>query len=85
MNSVSIVERGARVLGFDLTEDGAREIAGRARGTPRIAGRLLKRVRDFASVGRPRDGGCEDRRCRADPAGSGSQGAGCLRQALSAL
>jgi Holliday junction DNA helicase RuvB len=47
---VSIVERGARVLGFDLTADGAREIAGRARGTPRIAGRLLKRVRDFASV-----------------------------------
>ena len=45
-----IVERGARVLGFDLTTDGAREIAGRARGTPRIAGRLLKRVRDFASV-----------------------------------
>jgi len=47
---LSIVERGARVLGFDLTADGAREIAGRARGTPRIAGRLLKRVRDFASV-----------------------------------
>ncbi len=48
---LSIVERGARVLGFELTSDGAREIAGRARGTPRIAGRLLKRVRDFASVG----------------------------------
>ena len=47
----SIVARGARVLGFDLSEDGACEIAGRARGTPRIAGRLLKRVRDFASVG----------------------------------
>jgi Holliday junction DNA helicase RuvB len=46
------VARGARVLGFNLTEDGAREIAGRARGTPRIAGRLLKRVRDFASVGK---------------------------------
>ena len=45
-----IVERGARVLDFALTKDGAREIAGRARGTPRIAGRLLKRVRDFASV-----------------------------------
>jgi Holliday junction DNA helicase RuvB len=45
-----IVERGARVLGFNLTRDGAREIASRARGTPRIAGRLLKRVRDFASV-----------------------------------
>jgi Holliday junction DNA helicase RuvB len=46
----SIVERGARVLGLDLSEDGAREVASRARGTPRIAGRLLKRVRDFASV-----------------------------------
>src|SRR5512139_3847324 len=47
---LSIVERGARVFGLNLTQDGAREIAGRARGTPRIAGRLLKRVRDFASV-----------------------------------
>jgi Holliday junction DNA helicase RuvB len=47
---VSIVERGARVLSLELTSDGAREIASRARGTPRIAGRLLKRVRDFASV-----------------------------------
>src|SRR5690348_9317997 len=47
---LAIVERGARVLDLDLTADGAREIAGRARGTPRIAGRLLKRVRDFASV-----------------------------------
>jgi len=45
-----IVERGARVLGFGLTQDGAREVASRARGTPRIAGRLLKRLRDFASV-----------------------------------
>src|SRR6201746_362409 len=47
---LSIVARGARVLGFELTEDGAREIAARSRGTPRIAGRLLKRVRDFAAV-----------------------------------
>ncbi|HKX64678.1 MAG TPA: Holliday junction branch migration DNA helicase RuvB [Rhizomicrobium sp.] len=47
---LSIVARGAKVLGFDLTEEGAREIAARSRGTPRIAGRLLKRVRDFASV-----------------------------------
>ncbi len=47
---VSIVERGARVIGLELTGDGAREIASRARGTPRIAGRLLKRLRDFASV-----------------------------------
>ncbi|HVV66421.1 MAG TPA: Holliday junction branch migration DNA helicase RuvB, partial [Rhizomicrobium sp.] len=48
---LGIVERGARVLRLDLTADGAREIASRARGTPRIAGRLLKRVRDFAAVG----------------------------------
>ncbi len=45
-----IVLRGAGVLGFPITKDGAAEIASRARGTPRIAGRLLKRVRDFASV-----------------------------------
>jgi Holliday junction DNA helicase RuvB len=45
-----IVNRGARVLGVGLTVDGANEIARRARGTPRIAGRLLRRVRDFASV-----------------------------------
>ncbi len=45
-----IVNRGARVLGMKVTADGANEIARRARGTPRIAGRLLRRVRDFASV-----------------------------------
>ena len=45
-----IVNRGARVLGIVVTADGANEIARRARGTPRIAGRLLRRVRDFASV-----------------------------------
>jgi len=45
-----IVNRGARVLGIGMTPDGANEIARRARGTPRIAGRLLRRVRDFASA-----------------------------------
>lgn len=45
-----IVSRGARVLGVELSEDGAIEIAKRSRGTPRVAGRLLRRVRDFASV-----------------------------------
>lgn len=45
-----VVERAARVLGAPLKPDGAREIAKRARGTPRIAGRLLRRVRDFAAV-----------------------------------
>ena len=45
-----IVRRGARILGLPLGDDGAVEIARRARGTPRIAGRLLRRVRDFATV-----------------------------------
>lgn len=45
-----IVRRGARVLGVPMTDEGANEIARRARGTPRIAGRLLRRVRDFAIV-----------------------------------
>ena len=45
-----IVRRGAGLLGLKLGDDGAREIATRARGTPRVAGRLLRRVRDFASV-----------------------------------
>ena len=43
-----VVRRGARLLGLNLSEDGAREVAARSRGTPRIAGRLLRRVRDFA-------------------------------------
>jgi Holliday junction DNA helicase RuvB len=43
-----IVNRGARVLGIGMTADGANEIARRSRGTPRIAGRLLRRLRDFA-------------------------------------
>ena len=46
-----IVNRGSRVLGIAMTADGSNEIARRARGTPRIAGRLLRRVRDFALVG----------------------------------
>ncbi len=45
-----IVKRGARVLGIGMSDDGANEIAKRSRGTPRIAGRLLRRVRDFAIV-----------------------------------
>ncbi|MGN0904938.1 MAG: Holliday junction branch migration DNA helicase RuvB [Alphaproteobacteria bacterium] len=44
-----IVVRGAGVLNVAVTPDGAKEIARRSRGTPRVAGRLLKRVRDFAS------------------------------------
>jgi Holliday junction DNA helicase RuvB len=45
-----IVGRAARMLGFDLRPDGAAEIARRARGTPRVAMRLLRRIRDFAAV-----------------------------------
>jgi Holliday junction DNA helicase RuvB len=45
-----IVRRGAAIMGLAMTPDGATEIARRARGTPRVAGRLLRRVRDFAAV-----------------------------------
>src|SRR3954454_19251078 len=45
-----IVVRGARILALDLTAEGAAEIASRARGTPRVAMRLLRRIRDFAAV-----------------------------------
>jgi Holliday junction DNA helicase RuvB len=46
----AIIGRSARILGVPLQEEGAAEIARRARGTPRIANRLLKRVRDYAEV-----------------------------------
>src|SRR6188474_725084 len=45
-----VVQRGARLLGIEVDPAGAREIARRSRGTPRVAGRLLRRVRDFAHV-----------------------------------
>jgi holliday junction DNA helicase RuvB len=45
-----IVSRGARILGAPINKEGAMEIARRSRGTPRIAGRLLRRVRDIAAV-----------------------------------
>ncbi len=60
----SIVARGARKLGAAMSEDGATEIAKRARGTPRVAGRLLRRVRDFAEA----DGAAEINRAVADAA-----------------
>ena len=59
-----IVTRGARVLGVAITKDGANEIARRSRGTPRIAGRLLRRLRDFADIG----GGNKIDRALADKA-----------------
>ncbi|MDT4989342.1 MAG: holliday junction helicase RuvB [Micromonosporaceae bacterium] len=45
-----IVRRSAAILGVPVTDDGAAEVAGRSRGTPRIANRLLRRVRDYAEV-----------------------------------
>jgi Holliday junction DNA helicase RuvB len=45
-----VLEQAARKMGAPLTSEGAREIAARARGTPRVAGRLLRRVRDFAEA-----------------------------------
>src|SRR5690606_38001753 len=47
---MAIVQRAAGVLGVELSPEGAAEIARRARGTPRVANRLLKRVRDYAQV-----------------------------------
>ena len=47
----TIVQRAARVLKMDMAQDGSAEIAKRSRGTPRVANRLLRRVRDFAAVG----------------------------------
>lgn len=47
---VKIVRRGARLMGVKMSDDGAMEVARRSRGTPRIAGRLLRRVTDFALV-----------------------------------
>ncbi|WP_330924867.1 Holliday junction branch migration DNA helicase RuvB [Candidatus Sororendozoicomonas aggregata] len=46
----TIISRSARILGVDIDQEGAREIARRSRGTPRIANRLLRRVRDYAEV-----------------------------------
>ena len=47
---MSIVLRGARLLEMPLSDEGALEVAKRSRGTPRVAGRLLRRLRDFGSV-----------------------------------
>ncbi len=52
----TIVRRGAHILGIEIGDDGANEVAKRARGTPRVAGRLLRRVRDFAEVDAPSPG-----------------------------
>ena len=61
-----VVARGAGLLGAEISVDGANEIAARARGTPRVAGRLLRRVRDVATVEGARliDGAVADRALR---------------------
>jgi Holliday junction DNA helicase RuvB len=58
-----IVDRSSGLLGLEVTQDGGREIASRSRGTPRIANRLLRRVRDFAEV---RAGGVVDQTVARD-------------------
>ena len=78
-----IVTRGARVLNIGMTADGANEIARRARGTPRIAGRLLRRVRDFASAADAQFNRPRHRRPRAERAGSRRRRPRCDGPALS--
>ena len=80
---MQIVARGARVLGLRLTDDGAREIAQRSRGTPRIAGRLLEARARFRGRRGPRRGRSRRRRCGAGAARSGRPRARCLRPPLS--
>ncbi|HLU67818.1 MAG TPA: Holliday junction branch migration DNA helicase RuvB [Kofleriaceae bacterium] len=81
----AIVTRSARLLGVVIEPDGAEEIARRSRGTPRIANRLLRRVRDFAAVegqGVIPDG--ELRRLAAARGASGPRPAGCIDRAIAA-
>ena len=78
-----IVRRGARVLGVGMSDEGAREIARRSRGTPRIAGRLLRRVRDFAIVEGAEKITKRTRRPHADAAGGRQHRARCDGPALS--
>jgi len=81
---LQIVRRGAEKLGFQLAEDGALEIARRSRGTPRVAGRLLRRVRDFAqAAGRVADRAMADAalaRLEVDRLGLDSQDRRYLRR-----
>jgi Holliday junction DNA helicase RuvB len=63
-----IVKRGARALGIKIADDGANEVAKRSRGTPRIAGRLLRRVRDFAQMEKGVNTDAEITRALADKA-----------------
>src|SRR5256884_820527 len=67
-----LLSRTARILGVPVTPDGAAEIAGRSRGTPRIANRLLRRVRDYAEV--RADGGVDEAGGQAAPRGDDVDG-----------
>ena len=71
---VTIVQRSSRVLGIGIDDAGALELGRRSRGTPRIANRLLRRVRDFSEVG----GACRGHRGGGGQ-GSGYAGCGSLR------
>ena len=64
----TIVHRAARVLKMEMAPDGGAEIAKRSRGTPRVANRLLRRVRDFADVGGHAVVDAKAADCGADPA-----------------
>ena len=74
----TILYRSARVLGVSLTTEGAKEIAKRARGTPRVANRLLKRVRDWADV-------MKDGKIDADEAVGACEGLGIDEKGLDTL
>ena len=85
-----IIRRSAGLLGVTLRDDGAAELAGRSRGTPRIANRLLRRVRDYAEVKgdgvvEPGPGPRRARAVRGGRAGPGPAGPGRARSAGTAL
>ena len=82
---LDIIRRGARVLQVAMAEEGAREIARRSRGTPRIAGRLLRRVRDFASVAGSRNDRCKRRRQGAAQSRGRQPRPRCARPPLSQM
>ncbi len=68
---VKIIQRSAKILGLEISEEGAYALACSSRGTPRVANRLLRRVRDFAQV-KAAGGDISGRR---SPSGSGYAGA----------
>ena len=81
----TIVSRGAGVLKVAMSPEGASEIARRSRGTPRVAGRLLRRVRDFATVAQAKVITARGGRSGAAATRSRRRGARCPRSSLSHL